>query len=416
VTCKVYHLVINQAIHIPHLHHHLLCPMQCRVNDVIVDNTPKFLTSDPTDHMHALTIIDPYQPAQMVIIPLALQGVTLLLNVRGITFDEWNSDTFKQLHLTSETLIWDPTTTLYEEQEAAMIDYSGRVLTTMRPLMGHINHLVINLLSSLTTDQADVTDDENFYDVLASHVQTSSIETSLNGHICLCKTMPIDPQTLAARWMISPERAKQTAVMTTQRGVRTWLNPTLSRQFPTNDQMLWYKCVLHTMFSDTLFAGSVSRHGNKVAQAYASSFGWARAHPMKHKGDTHETLSLVFQRNGVPPTMVTDDSKEQTKGEFQRKLKEADCHLRVTEPYSPWQQAAEGCICEFKRGSSRKMIKTGSPKCLWDHCLEPEAYVRSCTSNDIYMTAGQVPETIMTGNTADISQIAEFGWYDWVMF
>ncbi len=32
------------------------------------------------------------------------------------------------------------------------------------------------------------------------------------------------------------------------------------------------------------------------------------------------------------------------------------------------------------------------------------------------MTAGQVPETIMTGNTADISHIAEFGWYDWVMF
>jgi hypothetical protein len=49
-------------------------------------------------------------------------------------------------------------------------------------------------------------------------------------------------------------------------------------------------------------------------------------------------------------------------------------------------------------------------------CLELEAYVRSCTSNDIYMTAGQVPETIMTGSTADISHIAEFGWYDWVMF
>ncbi len=32
------------------------------------------------------------------------------------------------------------------------------------------------------------------------------------------------------------------------------------------------------------------------------------------------------------------------------------------------------------------------------------------------MTAGQVPETNMTGNTADISHIAEFGWYDWVMF
>jgi hypothetical protein len=182
--------------------------MQCQVNDMIVNNTPKFLTSDPTDHMHALTIIDPHQPAQTVILPLALRGVTLLLNVRGTTLDEWNSDAFKRLHLTSETLTWDPTTTLYEEQEAAMIDYLGRVVTTTRPLMGHINHLVINLLSSLTADQADITDDKNFYDVLASHVQISSIETSLNGHICLRKTMPIDPQTLAAHWMISPECAR----------------------------------------------------------------------------------------------------------------------------------------------------------------------------------------------------------------
>jgi hypothetical protein len=185
---------------------------------------------------------------------------------------------------------------------------------------------VIDPLSSLTTDQADVTDDENLYDVLASHVQILSIESSLNGHICSRKNAPIDPQTLAACWMISPERAKQTVVMTMQRGVRTCLNPTLSRRFPTNDCMLRYKRVLHTMFSNTLFAGSVLRQGNKMAQVYARYFGWARAHPMKRKGDAHETLSLVFQRDGVPPTMVTDDSKEQTKGEFRQKLKEADCH------------------------------------------------------------------------------------------
>jgi hypothetical protein len=82
---------------------------------------------------------------------------------------------------------------------------------------------------------------------------------------------------------------------------------------PTNDRMLHYKCVLHTMFSDTLFAGSVPQQGNKMAQVYATSFCWARAHPMKRKGDAHETLSLVFQRNCVPPTMVTNNSKEQTK-------------------------------------------------------------------------------------------------------
>jgi hypothetical protein len=104
--------------------------------------------------------------------------------------DKWNSDAFKQLHLTSDTLTWAPMTTLYEEQEAAMIDYSGRVVTTTRPLMRHINHLVIHLLFSLTTDQADVPDDENFYDVLPSHVQISSIETALMGIFACARPRP----------------------------------------------------------------------------------------------------------------------------------------------------------------------------------------------------------------------------------
>jgi hypothetical protein len=136
---------------------------------------------------------------------------------------------------------------------------------------------------------------------------------------------------------------------------------------------------------------------------------------MTRKGAAHETLSLLFPRDGVPPTMVLDGSKEQTKGDFMKKLREADCHARQTEPYSPWQQAAEGCIHKLKRGVSRKMIKTGSPRVLWDHCIQLEALICSSTSNNVYMTNGKVPETIMTGSTADISHICEFGWYDWVM-
>ncbi len=72
ISVETYHLVVNQAIHIPHLDHHLLCPMQCRVNDVIINETPKFLAQDLTEHTHALTVQDPHDPVQMVILPLAL--------------------------------------------------------------------------------------------------------------------------------------------------------------------------------------------------------------------------------------------------------------------------------------------------------------------------------------------------------
>ncbi len=239
-----------------------------------------------------------------------------------------------------------------------MMDYSGNIVSDAA-VRGQVPILIVNELQLLTTDMADMTHNCNFHHVLTCHAIVSSINASLSGHVRLHKTVPIDFMTLITRWMIAPDHAKKTVQLTTQRGVRTCLNPTLAQQFLTNDQMLCYKRLPHMTFTDTLFAGTPSCSGNKCAQVYSTSFGWARAHPTTRKGDAYETLSLLFHRDGVPPTMVFDGSKEQCQGDFKRKLCKADCHARQTEPYSPWQQATEGCICELKRGLSRKMIKTG---------------------------------------------------------
>jgi hypothetical protein len=225
-------------------------------------------------------------------------------------------------------------------------------------------NLVVNALNSLTTDTADITHNCNFHQVLQSHVTISSMDSCLTGNVRLRKTAPSDSMTLANRWMISLAKAKQTVQRTTQRGVRTCVNPTLARIFPTNDRMLRYWRLPHPTLTDTMFAGTASQHGNKCAQVYSTSFGWCRARPMTSKGEAHESLSLLFHRDGVSPMMIFDSSKEQTLGNFKRKLREADCHGRQTEPYSPWQNATEGCIRKLKRGVSRKMMKTGSPKVL----------------------------------------------------
>ena len=81
-----------------------------------------------------------------------------------------------------------------------------------------------------------------------------------------------------------------------------------------------------------------------------------------------------------------------------------------------WSNAAEGAIRELKRGTGRKMVKSKSPKKLWDDCLEFEAYIRSNTAHDQFELDGQVPETIVSGQTSDISQFCEVAWYDWVKF
>ena len=83
----------------------------------------------------------------------------------------------------------------------------------------------------------------------------------------------------------------------------------------------------------------------------------------------------MAQRDGVPLSIIMDGSREQTMAEFRRKAKEMGCHLKVTEPYSPWQNAAEGAIRELKKGAGRKMAKSQAPSKLWDHCLELEAFM-----------------------------------------
>ena len=55
-----YHLIFHQAIHMPHLDHHLLCPMQLRANGVDVNDCPRMYCKNPTDESHAVVATDEY--------------------------------------------------------------------------------------------------------------------------------------------------------------------------------------------------------------------------------------------------------------------------------------------------------------------------------------------------------------------
>ena len=73
------------------------------------------------------------------------------------------------------------------------------------------------------------------------------------------------------------------------------------------------------MFTDMMFANSVSQQGNKCTQVFSTSNGWVCAYPMKKKSEAHEALSLLFQWEGVPNTMIMDGALEQLKGKFRKK-------------------------------------------------------------------------------------------------
>ena len=53
-TFKPYLLVINQAIHMHNLEHHLMCPMQCRNNGININETPKYQSKAIYESTHDL--------------------------------------------------------------------------------------------------------------------------------------------------------------------------------------------------------------------------------------------------------------------------------------------------------------------------------------------------------------------------
>jgi len=190
----------------------------------------------------------------------------------------------------------------------------------------------------------------------------------------------------------------------------------MSRRFRTNDRHMRFKRLRHNMYTNTMKASVPSRSKDLYAQVFVTGFRWARAFPMKKKSDAVHALDLLLHRDGAPEKMIMDGSKEQTLGKFRKTCQDASIHVRQTEPHSPWQNAAESGIRELKKASGRKMVRAGAPKPFWADAIEWEAFIQSKTAWDIYKLQGETPETVLSGETADINQFCELSFYEWIMF
>jgi hypothetical protein len=116
----------------------------------------------------------------------------------------------------------------------------------------------------------------------------------------------------------------------------------------------------------------------------------------------------------MPNTIILDDAPVLFAGEFCLKCRQAGSYCKETESYSPWMSRAEGTIKELKRATQRAILKTQTPKRLWDYCLQLQAKIRSNMAHDSTLLGGQTPETLMGGETADISELCEYDWFQWL--
>jgi hypothetical protein len=112
------------------------------------------------------------------------------------------------------------------------------------------------------------------------------------------------------------------------------IHPSLTKQYKTNDRQLRYRRLPVTMYTDTMYSTILTRQDNKAAQICCTDFGFVVAFPMKRESEAHEALSLLFHRDGVPNVMVMNGAKAQVEGGFRRKLRDAGCHIKQTEPHT----------------------------------------------------------------------------------
>jgi hypothetical protein len=125
---KVFVLLIHQALYFKEMDHCLLCPMQMRLNDVVVNERPKFLTEQPSEDDHVVKCGE-------VTIPLELHGVTSYFKGRRPTKEEYaNCD---RIELTYPSPEWVPSDEKYSEEESRFLSSDGSMVNAERSLFAY---------------------------------------------------------------------------------------------------------------------------------------------------------------------------------------------------------------------------------------------------------------------------------------
>ena len=97
------------------------------------------------------------------------------------------------------------------------------------------------------------------------------------------------------------------------------------------------------------------------------------------------------------------------------------CHqvgttLRILEAGAQWANHAELYIELFKEAVRRDLRMANVPMVLWDYCMEHQAQIHNAFSNPLLQNKEMNPHEATFGAQGNISNICNFGWYQWVYY
>ena len=220
----------------------------------------------------------------------------------------------------------------------------------------------------------------------------------------------VTPENVARLWSVGLDTAKRTLQVTTQQGIRTAVHP-LHRRYRVDHLHLNRRRLNGDWFTDTLFSKVVSLKGNVCAQIYTNG-NFTSVHPMTSKSRVGVTLTEFTDDIGIPDTLTSDGAMEMVgaKTEFMREVNRLKIRLKRAEMGRSNQNfAAEREIGELKKRWRNRMVSKGVPNRLWDYGLIYEVGILNRIPRGSKDRTGL---EIVTGQTPDISEWLDFGFYD----
>jgi hypothetical protein len=228
----------------------------------------------------------------------------------------------------------------------------------------------------------------------------------------------VDAEHLSKVWRVDIDTAREVVGTTTQHNTRTE-HPTLSRNYGTNDKMLRYKRINEYFYMDTFFATSKagkSSRGNTCCQLFVTDKGFVHCIPMKTRSEVEQAVKQFAKEIGAPDAIVCDASGEQTKKSLKRFLSEIGTTLRILEEGTPWTNKAELYIGLIKEAVRKDMKASNCPLAFWDYCVERRVRINNLTPKRMFSLHGQSPHTSLHGEEGDISNLCQYGWYEWCYY
>ena len=99
-----------------------------------------------------------------------------------------------------------------------------------------------------------------------------------------------------------------------------------------------------------------------------------------------------------------------------QQVRKNNIDLHVIEPERHNQNPCEGVIQEVRRKCFRTMVRSRVPRKFWDYGMRWVCEVMQRTSTQAGGLDGCTPIESLTGETTDISEYLNFGFYDSVWY